>query len=249
LLRPNPLWQGLTQANTPWGRYRYDALQMKVEKRVLGGRETGVMTWVFSYTISKAFEQNHRLNNWNLQEPLIYELDNQDKPNTIAFAGVWDLPIGRGRTLLNTDNRFLNQIVSGWQYDWILTYNSGYPVGWPNLINYCGEWHANPQTRYSWFNNNKACYATQPAFTLRTIPDRFPDIRQHQAPQLNMAFEKTTRISERFSFKIRAEAFNVTNTPIYGGVNTDFNSTRFGMLPDNQQNWPRLVQLAAKFFF
>jgi hypothetical protein len=41
----------------------------------------------------------------------------------------------------------------------------------------------------------------------------------------------------------------VTNTPNYAGPNTDFNSDRFGRLPDNQQNWPRLVQLSAKFFF
>ena len=48
---------------------------------------------------------------------------------------------------------------------------------------------------------------------------------------------------------IRAETFNLTNTPIYGGVDTSFTSTRFGMLPQDQQNWPRFVQLAAKFFF
>jgi hypothetical protein len=249
LLRPNPLWGGITQSNTPWGRYRSDALQVKVEKRVLGGRSSGVMTWVLSYTLSKAYEANHRLQSWNLEEPLIWELDNQDKPNMLSFAGVWDLPIGKGTALLNTDNRVISKLASGWQYNWIFTYNSGYPVGWPNLNNSCGEWHANPQTRYSWFNNDKSCYSAWPSYTLRTIPDRFPNIRQHSRPQLNMSFEKTTRISERMKFVIRAEAFNVTNTPIYGGVNTDFNSTRFGMLPDNQQNWPRLVQLAAKFFF
>ena len=68
-------------------------------------------------------------------------------------------------------------------------------------------------------------------------------------PQLNVAFEKTTMLGERFRFMIRAEAFNLTNTSIYGGVDTSFTSTRFGMLPQDQQNWPRAVQLAAKFFF
>ncbi len=248
LLRPNPLWGGITQANTQWGRYRSDALQLKVEKRVLGGRETGVMTWVLSYTAQKAFEQNHRLQSWNLQEPLIYEIDNQDKPNMLAFSGVWDLPFGKSGPL-SSDNPVVKKLIGGWQSDWILTYNSGYPVSWPNLINYCGEWHAKPQTRYSWFNNDKKCYATFQSYNLRTIPDRFSDIRQHQAPQLNIAFEKTTQINERYKFLIRAEAFNLTNTPIYGSPNTDFNSTRFGMLNDNQINWPRLVQFAAKFFF
>jgi len=249
LLRPNPMWGGLTQANTPWGFYRSDALQIKAEKRVLGSAEAGVMTWVLSYTISKAYTSDHRLQSWNLQEPLIYELDEQDKPNMLAFSGVWDLPMGNGKALFNSDKPLVQKLAGGWQFNWILTYRSGYPVPWPNLINYCGDWHAHPQTRYSWFNNNKSCYATYPPFTLRTLPDRFPDIRQHAVPQLNISLEKTTRIRERFRFVFRAEAFNLTNTPNYGGVDTSFTSSRFGMLPQDQQNWPRFIQLAAKFFF
>jgi len=249
LLRPDPIWQGITQSNTQWGRYRSDAMQVKIEKRVMGGQSTGVMTWVVSYTLSKAYEANHRLQSWNLAEPLMYEIDNQDKPQMVSFSGVWDLPFGKNRKLLNSSNPVVATLASGWQFDWILSYNSGYPVGWPNLNNTCGEWHANPQTRTSWFNNNKSCYSTFQSYTLRTLPDRFSDIRQPSKPQLNIAFEKTTKINERMRFLIRVEAFNLTNTVINPGVNTDFNSTRFGMLPDNQQNWPRLVQLAAKFFF
>ncbi len=47
----------------------------------------------------------------------------------------------------------------------------------------------------------------------------------------------------------RGESFNVTNTPILRGPNTDFNSSLFGKLPLTQNNFPRLVQLAAKFVF
>ena len=96
LLRPNAIFQGITNNLTQWGRYRYDSVQVKVEKRVLGGANTGVLTYVLSYTFSKAFEQNHRLQNWNLDEPLIYELDNTDKPHTLSFSGVWDLPVRSG---------------------------------------------------------------------------------------------------------------------------------------------------------
>jgi hypothetical protein len=64
-----------------------------------------------------------------------------------------------------------------------------------------------------------------------------------------MALEKTTMLSERFRFVLRAESFNITNSPMYGGPNTDFNSDRFGKLPENQQNWPRLVQISGKFYF
>lgn len=249
LMRPNSIWGGITQSNTQWGHYRSDALQVKLEKRVMGGARTGVMTWVLSYTFSKAYEANHRLQSWNLAEPLIYELDSQDKPQMLSFSGVWDLPIGRGKRFLSSDNLVADKLVSGWQFNWIFSYNSGYPVTWPDLINNCGDWHAKDQNRYAWFNNDKSCYSTRQNYTLRTVPDRFSDIRQFSRPNLNISFEKTTRINERFRFLIRAEAFNLTNTPIYGGVDTSFNSQRFGMLPNNQQNWPRLVQLAGKFFF
>src|SRR4029079_7243718 len=41
LLRPAPIYQGITDTLTQWGRYRSDALQVKIEKRVLGGEKTG----------------------------------------------------------------------------------------------------------------------------------------------------------------------------------------------------------------
>jgi hypothetical protein len=115
LLRPNPIFQGMTDNLSQWGRYRSDALQTKIENRMMGGQNTGAFTWVLSHTFSKGFEQNHRLNNWNLDEPLIYELDNNDKPHTLSFSGIWDLPIGRGKKFLNAQNRLLNQLASGWQ--------------------------------------------------------------------------------------------------------------------------------------
>ncbi|MBI5087259.1 MAG: TonB-dependent receptor, partial [Acidobacteria bacterium] len=61
LMRPNPIWGGMTQSNNGWGWYRSDALQVKIEKRVMGGKKSGIMTWVLSYTFSKAYEANHRL--------------------------------------------------------------------------------------------------------------------------------------------------------------------------------------------
>ncbi len=249
LLRPDPVFQGITDNLTQWGWYRYDALQVKLEKRILSSEKSGVLTYVMSYSFSKAFEANHRLQNWNLQEPVIYELDNTDKPQMLSFSGIWDLPMGRGRKYLNVNNRVAKQFISGWQMDWIYTYTSGYPTGWPDLVNYCGEWHAADQNRYSWFNNNKTCYASRQSYTLRVVPDRFADVRNPATKQLNIAFEKTTRFSERFKWTLRAEAFNITNTPGYAGPDTSFGSDRFGMLPNNQQNWPRLVQISSKLFF
>ncbi len=249
LLRPNPIYQGMTDNLTQWGKYRSDALQTKIEKRVLGSESTGVLTWVLSYTFSKGFETNHRLQNWNFEEPLIKEIDYQDKPHMLSFSGVWDLPFGKNRKFLNSSNPAVSKLASGWQGVWIYTYTSGYPTGWPDLVNSCGEWHAANQDRYHWFNNDKSCYKTRQSYTLRVVPDRFSDIRNPATKQLNLALEKSTYIGERYRFVLRGEAFNITNTPGYAGPETSYSNQRFGMLPQNQQNWPRLVQFSGKIYF
>jgi hypothetical protein len=70
------------------------------------------------------------------------------------------------------------------------------------------------------------------------------------APQLNVAFVKTTQITERYKVTFRAESFNLTNTPIRPGPgSTSFTSATFGIIPNAQNNFPRLVQLAMRLDF
>ena len=142
-------------------------------------------------------------------------------------------------------------LANDWRFTWIYTYYSGYPSGWPDLVNTCGTWDytgsGNPFDH--WFNNDKSCYSTRPSYTLRVNPDRFSTIRNPAEPQINLALEKTIRFGDRYSMLLRGEGFNITNTPMYGGPDTNFNSSRFGMIPLGQQNFPRAFQLAAKIVF
>jgi len=98
-------------------------------------------------------------------------------------------------------------------------------------------------------NNDRSCYKSRAPWTLRVVPDRFPDIRNPAEPQLNASIEKMIKFTERYSMLLRGEAFNLTNTPVYAGPNTDLNNPRFGMIPLGQQNFPRFFQLAAKIMF
>jgi len=68
---------------------------------------------VFAYTFSKSFEQSHRLNDWNLAEKPIHELAGIDKPQNIAFAGTWELPVGWGRRYLKDVPRWTGALVNG----------------------------------------------------------------------------------------------------------------------------------------
>jgi len=256
LLRPFPIYQGgLTNNLVQAGRYRADLLQFLINQREYGDGKGagGMLTWTVSYTFSKTYEKNHRLNTWNTAEPIIYEVDFQDKPQNLSFHGVWDLPMGKNRKFLD-HNRVAGALLGNWRFTWIFSYASGFPVGWPNLINKCGgDWHATAnngkRSEDRWFNNDKTCYQQFPNNVIRTLPDRFPDIRQPTAPQLNAAIERTIHLSETKRLQFRAEGFNITNTPIRAGVNTDFNSADFGKIAKSQLNFPRFFQIAGKFYF
>ncbi len=248
LLRSFPMFRGVTDNTIAGARYRYDGLQARAEKR-LTSSTAGVLTFVASYTWSKTFEENHRLNDWNINEPLIHEIDYQDKPHNFTFSGVWDLPFGSGKRFANVDNSVAKAFINEWRFTWMFTKFSGYPVSWPDLINSCDTWYAQEQTKKSWFNNNKSCYKTRPSYTFRVNADRFSDIRTPTIATTNISLEKTFKITERYGLKLRGEAFNLTNSVHWRGPNTSFSSDLFGQIPADQQNFPRHIQLALKFTF
>jgi len=134
--------------------------------------------------------------------------------------------------------------------DWVLTYSSGYPVSRPDANFVCASIDASGgQTAAHWFNNDPKCYKARGPYELRTYDDRFANVRNPAAPQLDVSIEKTFWISERYSMQLRGESFNLTNTPILPGPNTNFGDPRLGQLPIQQNNFPRYVQVAAKFVF
>ncbi|PYT11695.1 MAG: hypothetical protein DMG59_25660, partial [Acidobacteria bacterium] len=99
----------------------------------------------------------------------IRELDNNDKPQSLAISGVWDLPIGKGRRWANVSNPAASVLISNWRMTWIFTYYSGYPVGWPDNVYLCGPSYNAPggQNADHWFNNDRSCYQTRAPFTYR----------------------------------------------------------------------------------
>lgn len=250
LYRNFPGFQGITMQTNPWGSYRYDGLQLRVEKRFTGNRSTsGALTAVFSYTFSKNFQNKNRRNSWNLEEPVLHQLVSYDKPQNLSLSGIWDIPVGKGRHFYNQPGAFMDKVVSGWTVNWIFRYYSGNPVAWPNVQFSCSSYLVENQTRDRWFNNDRSCYRAWPAYTYSDFPDRFPWLRQMDYRSVNMSMNKTFRLNERWRFQLRGEAFNLTNTPYYGPPDTGYQNARFGMLPLDQRNFPRFIQITGKFSF
>ncbi len=194
----------------------------------------------------------------NYNNNMVYAEDSNNKSWEHAFSGVWDLPIGKGKKFGNSVTGVGDKLLTGWRADYIFSYISGFPEGIINAVNYCGTYTASPATgqtqgrnQYHWFNNNPSCYASFPSNDINTyLSPRFTNLNNPAAPQLNFAIEKNTSFKEHYKLQFRAESFNLTNTPIRANVqSTTYTSPVFGILGPNQQNFPRLVQLAMKLYF
>ena len=250
LLRAYPLFDGVQKTTNPWARYRYDALQVFAQRKIKDLGHAGEFFFLLSYTYSKSMQQANRLNNWNLAEKPVKELSPLDKPHTFALSGLWELPVGWGRKYGAGVGSLKGFLINGWAVDWIFTYNSGYPVAQPDAIFSCGNYAASAgQTAQHWFNNDAACWSARQQYTLRTTPDVFSTIRNPAAPQLHTSVEKTWWLNDQYTLQLRGESFNVANTPIAPGPTTDYRDSRFGQLTNQQNNFPRLIQVGLRILF
>ena len=250
LLRRFPQFENLIEDNVPVGRYRYDSLQLKLEKRVLDVAPAGVFSFAFAYTFSKSFAADHLLNPFDYASKPIHELAPGDRPQSVGFAGTWDLPFGWGRRYFSHANSFAAAFLNSWTMDWIYQYESGTPVDEPDAIFTCSSFKApGGQTLQNWFNDSRACWSPRPVGSFRTTPDRFPNIRNPTAGQLNVSLEKTIWLNDRYFLQLRGEAYNLTNAPIFPAPSTDLDDPRFGALPLRQENFPRFVQISLRLSF
>jgi hypothetical protein len=251
LTRQYPLFANITNNTQPWARYRYDALQLRADKRFTSDRSVlGGLTMVFSYTFSKNFQRANYLNTWNYaHEQPVKELVSYDKPQNISYSGIWDLPFGRGRHFAKRPNRTVGGIIGGWRLNWVYRYTSGNPVAGINAVNSCDVLLVPDQTRDRWWNNDKSCWRGNPSYSFRVVPDRYAWLRQMDNITVNLAASKTFTVTEKWKFQLRAEAFNLVNRPIYRPAPTTYTDARFGMLSMEQQNFPRNIQVSAKLLF
>ncbi|HVG39114.1 MAG TPA: carboxypeptidase regulatory-like domain-containing protein [Pyrinomonadaceae bacterium] len=264
LLLPYPQFGSVTQALENVGEVWYNSLQASIEKRMTNG-----LTMIVSYTYSRTIGALGFLNNQDA-EPSRSPTD-FDRPHVAVVSGVYRLPFGRGQRFASDAGKALDLLLGGWEYNFIGRFQSGIPLAYPGNVDLLADPRLEDKTYDLYFNTcvqqlngtsrqpnaarNGFEPCTNPAWairgpdTLRTIPFRTSRIREHTAPQLDMSFNKSLNFSERYRAQFRAEAFNVTNTPLFGGPNTDPNSTNFGFVTRGNRNFPRQIQFGFKFYF
>ncbi len=92
-------------------------------------------------------------------------------------------------------------------------------------------------------------FTVQPSDIQRTLRTRSPNIRTLRAPQVDFSLFETFRIYERINLQLRAEAFNLTNSPWFVAPNNKPGGSSFGVVSSAQANDSRNAQLALKLVF
>ena len=260
LLLPFPEFTAFNQQNIPIGKVWYNSLQVGFRKRYSRG-----FALTGAYTYSKNIQA---LNYLNPQDPAPSRSVTQfDRTHVLTVAPIYELPFGPGRTFVNNKNALVSRLVSGWQVVGNFSYMSGLPMTAPTGVNVIGNpVLANP-TWDQMFNPGivntngqvsnaisglQPAWTIQPAFALRTTSQYFGNLRDRWGPECNLSLVKNTRIRERLSLEIRAEALNAFNHPIFGGDPViDPTSPNFGKLLRNngQTNEARELQLSGRIIF
>ena len=273
---PYPQYDGNLYIYTYAGGYsHYNAMLAKLEKRFSHGRAfSNGLSFLGSFTWSRLMSATGLLNNngASLVDDKPYNaVDGTDRPWDFAFSGLYGLPIGRGGTFLPNAHGVLGEVVNDWQLDWIFTNDGGTPAGFPNNDIYtCGQYNERPAHRSykSYLNNSESqCFTTFPEYTAVTQLPVTTKLRNPYAQQTSLGLEKKFSITEATKLQFKAEMFNATNTPIFGGPATgspeqaptrntsvaDPNQpgawSGYGTIGSTQQNFPRQMQFSLKLLF
>ncbi|MBA2495312.1 MAG: hypothetical protein H0V31_11530, partial [Acidobacteria bacterium] len=67
--------------------------------------------------------------------------------------------------------------------------------------------------------------------------------------QIDTSLSKKFRFTERYSFDLRVDAQNLTNTPSFGFPTTTFSSGTFGRIRESVVSNARRIQFSGKFNF
>jgi hypothetical protein len=89
--------------------------------------------------------------------------------------------------------------------------------------------------------NQPVAFIQTPPFTLRTISGVLPGVRTEVPTTMDFSLFKSFQFHEKARLQLRANAYNLANTPIFGGPNTTT-----GVIGIGQVNDPRIVELGLK---
>ncbi len=181
-------------------------------------------------------------------------LANFNVKSRFVTSAIWDVPFFHG------SKSFTKAILDGWSINGILTLQTGIPftvlAGVDRSLSGVGSDHADaiaPAATYNGAPNSSklAHYFDTSAFAMPAL-GTFGTAGRNTlvgpgTENLDAGIFKDIPINESKKFQLRWEVFNGLNRANFANPNASFSSTNFGKILSAKD--PRIMQLAAKFYF
>ena len=223
-------------------RTTYHSLQMKLDRRFSGG-----LLVTTSYTLGRGFSYINGDSNTTISTPADIERSwartDQDRLHSFVSSFVYQLPVGpEGKWLRDGP---LSQILGGWQLSGFFTVQSGSPIGFTmnngaNLNAPGNTWRPNVSATPSvvggigpdqlWFDTS--VFSAPPNNTWGTAA-RNAVLDGPNYVNLDATLAKLFSFKGSVKGEIRADVFNITNTPHFNNPNGAFGNANFGRITSN----------------
>ena len=265
LLKPFPRFTAVSLYRNNVGNTNYNALQTKLEQRFSRG-----LSFLVSYTRSKLIDEASSVFDASIltgpianfpvadsfNRSLERDLSNGDMPNAFVASFTYELPFGKEKRF--KPRGVAGAILNGFEFAGIVTLQSGLPLAVTQVTNFNAfagfgtqrpnrvadpNLSSSERTTARFFNT--AAFVQAPQFTLGNSsrnPVRGPAYRN-----ADLVLLKRIYFRESMNVELRAEAFNVTNTPPLAAPNTVVGAAGFGSI--TAAGDPRVFQFGAKFNF
>lgn len=254
----------------PTGYSNYNSLQVRYTKRFSHGLEA-----LLSYTWSKEIDDMNvfvPLLNLDTYNRALGTSSAPDIPQLFIGSFVYELPVGRGRSLMHDAAMPVDLLLGGWQISGITTIQSGAPLavsdttsnngglnsGFGNRANYnpsCGS-HAGVVNQpnglsstlgLQWFDTSCFSNHTIPYVYGNSVPGNVwgPGI-----VNFDLSLSKSAKVHENMEVSVRVDAFDAFNTPHFNNPNTGCctaQNAAFGVITGAAP--PRQLQLGLHFAF
>jgi Carboxypeptidase regulatory-like domain len=274
MLKPDPQYGVVGDPYAEGGDAHFEALQTSVDKKMSNGLQF-MASFVWSKLIDDSegavlgWGNNGLRTAWNISQDRA--VANSDTPYAIKALWAYSLPAGRGH-LVGGQNALTDALLGGWQVSGDNTYTDGNPLGiwWGNGCDcVTGEDYGwadyNPNFTGSPRMNGKFG-SGNPSDTQYLNPNAVqpPPTNGFGNTPRNMAFgirnpwnlnedasvTKGFRLTERFSLRLKLDAFNLFNRTVFGGINTYGPNAPGGFgYVTSQTNSPRKLQFETYIKF
>lgn len=233
-----------TRMVAPVGNSRYNSLQARLDRRFANGLQFGV-----HYTLSRSIGIAGADNSDGVPRIAIPEfyylneaLSGFDRTHNLQITNIIELPFGRGRRWLNGDG-IAAAIAGGWQMNNVLSFYTGTPfsvtasgtsLNAPENTQMADQ--VKPSVDMPGSIGRGQSYfdplAFRPVTEVRFGNAGFNTLRGPGVANLDFGLFREFRLGER-SLQLRAEAFNLTNTPHFDNPsNTGTNVSNLQLNPD-----------------